>query len=900
MTINKFSLKSWPLSRLLVPLLAFIMIIVGLISAEIMYQFETSRMREEAGIKTKEISRLVSSVAADAIIAGDTAQLDILIEQISKTVPSIHRLIFLDTAGNKIQAWNKKAPIERLYCMDHVIPINYRGVIYGTLRIRWNLIENHKKIDEHIIGMLIQTAILLLITTSIFMVFGRFFVLSPMKRVNNHLLATMNGRRNEELVFKGLVAKEFMDLRTSLNLFSFLVSEREASESKMKAIVDTAMDCIISIDEQGRVLDFNPASEKTFGYKKEEALGQRLETLIIPHALRSAHKEGMATYFKTGKGPVLGTRIEVEALHKDGRIFPVELAIEDAAGPEGTIFVAYLRDISQRKEVERELLAEKEKAEIANQTKSDFLAVMSHEIRTPLNGVVGILGLLDETKLDKEQQQYVTTGRDSAETLLTVINDILDFSKMEAGKLELENSSYDLPNLIESVREISRPQAEEKGLQLQTFITPSVPQWIESDPGRVRQILLNLVSNALKFTKEGRVNINISCPERRAIRGDHLKAVSIRFEVHDTGLGIPETQHKELFTEFTTLDASYARKFGGTGLGLSICKRLVEMMDGEIGFKSHEGEGSLFWFELPMKVVSRPIEDEIMGDYQVTRKRLNKASKKRLLLAEDNPTNVMVIKAILKKLSYKVDSVGNGAEAVSAVQNFPYDLVFMDVSMPEMDGLEATRIIRSLNSPVSEIPIVAMTAHAMQGFREKVLESGMDDYIRKPVRKERVMEVLEELLIEEGGNHSAIKNKDEALDKTTLLENVKNSIKSSDMDKPIDTDVLRRLANETDFSMMPELIDLFLEDAARRVMVIAKATKHHDLDTLEMECHTLGSSAAAYGASEMHSIAQEVEMLCQRVLNDAALETAARMPVAAEAVFTALRQYKQDKGWMVH
>ncbi|WP_162937933.1 ATP-binding protein [Kiloniella sp. EL199] len=899
MTLKNNTLNNWPLSRILVPLLAVTLIVVGVLATEYMRHYETKHMRLDADVKTREIGQLVASIATTAIITKDKVLLDNLIGRVSTSIPSIHRIVFLDGEGKQVKAWNKKALIERKYCMDHTIPIESQGKVYGSLKIRWNLVDDYQRIDSHIYGMMVQAGIILLVAASIFIIFGRFFVLTPMERINSHLSAIMQGSTRDDISFRGFVAKEFKDLANTLNLFSSLVKEREVSENKMKAIVDTAMDCIISIDAQGYVLDFNPASEKTFGFSANEAVGQKLSELIIPEELREMHEVGMKKYFETGEGPVLGKRIEVEALHKEGHVFPVELAIEDTAGPDGTIFVAYLRDITTRRAAEKELLNEKEKAEIASQTKSDFLAMMSHEIRTPLNGVVGILGLLDETKLNQDQKHYVNTGRNSAETLLTVINDILDFSKMEAGKLELENFSYDLHGLIDSVGEVSKPQADKSNLIFETVVSRQVPQWVESDPGRVRQVLLNLVSNALKFTKEGRVTVLVTADEQ----GAEDKGKTIRFEVQDTGLGIPENLHDDLFSEFTTVDASYARKFGGTGLGLSICKRLVEMMDGAIGFDSREGEGSHFWFEIPMKLGTAPIEENVGSQTAGQRMRVIAKNHKRLLLAEDNPTNVMVIKAILKNLGYKVDAVGNGKEAVDAVQNFPYDLVFMDVSMPEMDGLEATQKIRSLGGQASEVPIVAMTAHAMQGFREKVLEAGMDEYIRKPIRKERVIEVLDTFIevmetAEKGENvvETALQSSDE----TEHLEDNNKSLISSDMDKPIDTSVLRRLANETDLSMMPELIDLFLEDAARRVLAISQATKQRDLETLELECHTLGSSAAAYGAMEMQSIAMEVEMLCQRVLNDAALETAARMPKVAEEVFAALRQYKQDKGWMVH
>jgi signal transduction histidine kinase/CheY-like chemotaxis protein/HPt (histidine-containing phosphotransfer) domain-containing protein len=486
-------------------------------------------------------------------------------------------------------------------------------------------------------------------------------------------------------------------------------------------------------------------------------------------------------------------------------------------------------------------------AEEATRLKSEFLANMSHEIRTPMNGIIGMINLLLETKLSKKQTNFAKTACDSADLLLQLVNDILDFSKIEAGKMELEIIPFDLKSQIEDAVELIAPKAKEQGLKLSLSFESNLPQHIIGDPGRIRQIILNLASNAIKFTEKGSVTIAVTAQQKTN------NVVTFHCGVKDTGIGIPEDKQDYIFNKFNQADGSTTRKFGGTGLGLAICKELVGMMNGEIGVTSKDGLGSEFWFtfegQIDHAAASIPIQKQDRSDTELQNFTFPNS---QILLVEDNATNQMVAIYMLEKMGCHVTPAGNGIEAVDLIKQRSFELVFMDCNMPEMDGYEATQIIRDFQAREDQtrIPIVAFTAYAMKGDDQKCFDAGMDDYITKPIKKADLIRVLKDWLLpkEASTPKKKIKQKREKPKQKTPL---------------IDADTFKDIKDlmENDFD---NFIDAFLNNTEKYIDHIQKGYEFSDFEQIKNSAHPLKSSSASVGAAKLSKYVEKIENAAQK------------------------------------
>ncbi|MEM9571313.1 MAG: PAS domain S-box protein [Pseudomonadota bacterium] len=743
----------------------------------------------------------------------------------------------------------------------------------------------------------------------------------------------------------------------------------ERDNALRNAVIDAALDCIIMMDQDGLVVEFNPAAEKVFGYTREEAIGAKLADLVIPKNLRSAHHDGLTKYLATGEHAVLNKRIEVPATNKAGDELLVELAISPVEFGGNKFFSAYLRDITEAKAAQDQLRASeerfqslfelspdaivvingkgelldanslacqlsgynkeemldkpaidfvdpaslgqalsgmsvagngetvkvrvdflnadkkrvptevlgrriesadgalyygvvrdisdrlakeqqlrdsKEAAEKANVAKSDFLANMSHEMRTPLNGVIGSLSLVERDGVSKQTAGLIQAAERSAETLLTLIDDLLDLSRIEAGEIDVEHSVFDPADLSTIVSEVFRPLAEKKGIELKTEVSAS-GKVMKSDIGKIRQVLINLVGNAIKFTQRGTVSVHVD------YEGDDRDG-RLFLEVNDTGIGISMRDQAVLFDRFKQADSSKSKSHGGAGLGLAICKQLADIMEGSISVSSAPGAGSTFKFWVP---VTRATLGAEASETQVDETSLLSG---RVLIAEDSETNAMVAKKMLDRMGLDYEHVLDGAAAIDAAMSGDFDVVLMDVSMPHVDGLEATRILRERGFTA---PIIAMTAHALKGDRDAAMKIGMSGYITKPVRPKALRSALSNWVTPKANEPEPEKTEMTALDQDAIQE-----------------------VWEGDIETYTEISRIFVDELGWRL----PGLKASNANELEHHAHSLKGAASNIGATELSRLAAELEQIAASGNADRITTLIANIETEASAVQSTLEK----------
>ncbi|GAA3318538.1 response regulator [Arthrobacter ramosus] len=740
------------------------------------------------------------------------------------------------------------------------------------------------------------------------------------------------------------------------------VAQRTAELEGLGAIVNSSADAIMGKTPDGVITSWNPGAERIYGYSAAEAIGRHV-SFLIPDHLRVEEESLMAAIGAGGE-----TRsYETERLRGDGSIVPISLTMSPIRGAGGIHGVATIsRDITERRLAQAELVTAREAAEEASRLKSEFLATMSHEIRTPMNGVIGLTGLLLDTPLEETQRQYAEGVKGAGEALLTLINDILDFSKLEAGKVDLDPAPFNPRTLVEELAVLLAEAAQAKGLELIAYCRPEVPAMLVGDAGRIRQILLNLASNAVKFTPSGEVVISVKLVEQESANA------RVRFEVRDTGIGVEAADHLRLFESFSQADASTTRRYGGTGLGLAISRRLTEVMGGEIGVDSSLGNGSTFWATLPLAVsesAAAPpsispeqltglrvlvVDDnstnrlvlqaqlagwrmnpEAVGDAQQGLDRcreeaaagrpfdiavldmcmpdmnglelayklstdvalastriimltstmnvdkaelvaagvqewltkpvrssefydrlmrlvatrpiaapmvsaaipvtMSQPSRGLILVVEDNEVNQLVARSMVAKLGYEADVVADGSEAVAATAATEYAAVLMDCHMPVMDGFEATKAIRARHDGRRRLPVIAMTAGALDEDRERCLAAGMDDYLTKPVDVEKLDQVLSRWIPETPKESAG-----PALDPARL-------------------ETLRDLGPADGLGLLPAAAQAFRQDIQPSLEALRRALGNGNGDAFRQVAHKLKGAAANIGAARAARMCEELE-----------------------------------------
>ncbi|MGE5372148.1 MAG: response regulator [Solirubrobacterales bacterium] len=600
-------------------------------------------------------------------------------------------------------------------------------------------------------------------------------------------------------------------------------------------------DGVIITDPNGQIMFLNSTAERLTAWPAEEAVGCPVTEVFRLLDPLTGLKAPNPIEQVVATGQVVGLAKDTILIARDGKQQYVSASNAPIPGEKGSLrgVVVVFRDISAMKAAEEELLQAKDAAETADRYKTQFLANVSHEIRTPLNGIIGMTSLTMLSELNPEQRENLELIATSARSLLRIIDDLLDLSKIEAGRVEIKSVVFDLSLLIAGLMRPHAIQCSMKGLELKYHIEDDVPVHLYGDPDRLGQILNNLLSNGIKFTEQGALSLSVHC-----LRCEGGNA-TLQFILNDTGIGIAETEMPKLFRSFSQVDGSYTRKYGGTGLGLVISKQLVELMGGTIGVASQKGVGSTFSFTLRFEVkevAAAPAEKRALGMIMAAPAPLN------ILLAEDDNINRMVVARLLSRMGHRVEEATNGFEVLEKLEKRPFDLILMDIQMPGMDGMETSRRIRKMESTgKSRIPIVALTAHAVQGDRERFLAAGMDDYIAKPFRLDDIVEAIDRLAGSKYDGNTPPSRPVQAADFGALLDYV-----------------------DGDRAFMLELLNIFAEDAQEKIQALQLAVASGDWDEASRINHLVAGSSAHVFAFGI----QQSTVMLSRALKEKSLVTA--------------------------